>query len=88
MTKAKDTRIAAKLHAVSWLTGHPIMPDKPTKSTNMSTHCAQHTMLYTETVPVHSAENLTRGGATAHIRLQDQTYILRITRAGKLILTK
>lgn len=39
-------------------------------------------------IPVHEAETLTCGGAVAHIRLNDQTYALRITRAGKLILTK
>ena len=39
-------------------------------------------------VPVHRAESLTRGGPLAQIQLFDQTYTLRITRAGKLILTK
>lgn len=39
-------------------------------------------------VPVHAAEDLTRGGAVAHITLAGQLYVLRITRAGKLILTK
>ncbi len=41
-----------------------------------------------ETVPVHNAADLTRGGVVAHIRLDAQTYMLRITRQGKLILTK
>lgn len=39
-------------------------------------------------IPTHAAETLTKGGATAHIQLDNQTYTLRITRAGKLILTK
>ncbi|PJE29676.1 Hemin uptake protein HemP [Pseudooceanicola antarcticus] len=39
-------------------------------------------------VPQHSAQELTQGGSTAHIVLNDQVYTLRITRAGKLILTK
>ncbi|MGY6535422.1 MAG: hemin uptake protein HemP [Pararhodobacter sp.] len=39
-------------------------------------------------VPVHAAEELTKGGAVAHITLGGQLYVLRITRAGKLILTK
>jgi hemin uptake protein HemP len=39
-------------------------------------------------VPVHRAEDLTRGGSLANIVLSGQTYALRITRAGKLILTK
>lgn len=40
------------------------------------------------TVPVHDAVSLTKGGVLAHIQLNDQVYALRITRAGKLILTK
>lgn len=38
--------------------------------------------------PVHYAKDLTQGGDLAHIQLYDQVYTLRITRAGKLILTK
>ncbi len=38
--------------------------------------------------PVHRAEDLTRGGVQARIVLGEQVYSLRITRAGKLILTK
>ena len=41
-----------------------------------------------ETLPVHRAEDLTQGGTQARIVLGDQVYSLRITRAGKLILTK
>ncbi|MGH1458336.1 MAG: hemin uptake protein HemP [Paracoccaceae bacterium] len=43
---------------------------------------------YPDHHPVHSAEGLTAGGNLAYIQLGDQTYTLRITRAGKLILTK
>ncbi|MGP6089593.1 hemin uptake protein HemP [Antarctobacter jejuensis] len=39
-------------------------------------------------VPQYQAQDLTQGGQLARIRLDDQMYILRITRAGKLILTK
>jgi hemin uptake protein HemP len=39
-------------------------------------------------MPCHRAEDLMRGGQAAHIKLGDQLYTLRITRAGKLILTK
>lgn len=39
-------------------------------------------------VPRHDAERLTAGGSLAHIDLHGQIYSLRITRAGKLILTK
>ncbi|MDP5219325.1 MULTISPECIES: hemin uptake protein HemP [Ruegeria] len=39
-------------------------------------------------LPSHKAEDLTKGGNLAQIELGDQLYTLRITRAGKLILTK
>jgi hemin uptake protein HemP len=38
--------------------------------------------------PCHRAEDLTEGCGRAHIVLGREVYILRITRAGKLILTK
>lgn len=38
--------------------------------------------------PVHDATALTDGGTQARIVLNGQVYLLRITRAGKLILTK
>ncbi len=38
--------------------------------------------------PLWRAEELTQGGQTAHIVLGNQIYTLRITRQGKLILTK
>ena len=39
-------------------------------------------------IPVHTAEALTGGSNQARIVLNGQVYCLRITRAGKLILTK
>ena len=39
-------------------------------------------------IPMHRAQSLTQDGTTAHIDLDGQIYTLRITRAGKLILTK
>lgn len=39
-------------------------------------------------VPVHDAHVLTDGGVQAQIVLDGKVYQLRITRAGKLILTK
>lgn len=39
-------------------------------------------------MPAHQAEDLTKGGNLAHIQLGEQIYTLRITRSGKLILTK
>ena len=39
-------------------------------------------------LPVHDARTLTGGGVLARIDLDGQQYTLRITRAGKLILTK
>jgi hemin uptake protein HemP len=38
--------------------------------------------------PEHDARTLTAGGPDAEIVLDAQRYILRITRQGKLILTK
>lgn len=38
--------------------------------------------------PIHDAKILTGTNGLAHIQLNDQLYTLRITRAGKLILTK
>ena len=38
--------------------------------------------------PLHEARVLTHGGVQARIALDGQVYTLRITRAGKLILTK
>jgi len=40
------------------------------------------------TIPVHDARTLTEGTDRAQITLDDKIYDLRITRAGKLILTK
>lgn len=39
-------------------------------------------------LPVHSARALTQGGTQEQIDLDGKVYDLRITRAGKLILTK
>lgn len=39
-------------------------------------------------LPTYSAEDLTKGGIQACITLDDKIYMLRITKAGKLILTK
>ncbi|MEM6759138.1 MAG: hemin uptake protein HemP [Pseudomonadota bacterium] len=48
-----------------------------------STDAAQPEML-----PTYEATDLTQGGQLARIKLNDQLYTLRVTRAGKLILTK
>lgn len=50
---------------------------QPTQSTQVTTDTA-----------VHDARELTQGGNTANIVLDGKVYTLRITRAGKLILTK
>lgn len=39
-------------------------------------------------LPTFDARRMTGGGIQAHIVLDGQVYTLRITRAGKLILTK
>ncbi len=41
-----------------------------------------------DAIPMHEARGLTAGGALARIHLNGQVYSLRITRQGKLILTK
>ena len=41
-----------------------------------------------EPLPSYDAKDLTKNGVQAQIVLGSQTYFLRITRAGKLILTK
>ena len=41
-----------------------------------------------ETIPAYHAIELTKGGNLATINLDEQVYVLRITRMGKLILTK
>jgi hemin uptake protein HemP len=39
-------------------------------------------------IPVHDVMTLTMGGNLAQLVLEGQVYVLRITRSGKLILTK
>lgn len=41
-----------------------------------------------ESIPIYDARDLVRDGTQARIVLDDQCYWLRVTRAGKLILTK
>ncbi len=41
-----------------------------------------------DSLPAYDARDLTKSGDTAQIVLDGQVYVLRITRAGKLILTK
>lgn len=48
----------------------------------------QTTPQHSDILPTHDAQDLTKGGVQAQIMLGHQTYFLRITRAGKLILTK
>jgi len=54
----------------------------------MSFHAAPPKQTPLSDLPTYSARDLTQDGDTAQILLGDQTYTLRITRAGKLILTK
>lgn len=48
----------------------------------------QHLQMGDMPLPRHDARSLTSGGNLAAICLDGQTYTLRITRQGKLILTK
>ena len=41
-----------------------------------------------EALPMHDATDLPKDNDLAKIKLEDHLYALRITRAGKLILTK
>lgn len=43
---------------------------------------------FTNALPAYEAESLCAGGNLANILLNGQVYTLRITRQGKLILTK
>lgn len=54
----------------------------------MTFHAAPPKHTPTNTRPTYQAKDLTEGGDLAQIVLDDQTYTLRVTRAGKLILTK
>lgn len=49
---------------------------------------ARADLVFTEAIPVHDAQTLTEGGREARIILNGMVYSLRITRQGKLILTK
>lgn len=53
----------------------------------MSAACPEVPFLRDE-APLHDARALTGGGTQARIVLDGQVYTLRITRQGKLILTK
>ncbi len=54
----------------------------------MSFHSTPPKQAPAQTLPTYAAYDLTEGGDLAQIILDQQTYTLRITRAGKLILTK
>lgn len=60
---------------------------KPEASEPLQTPGALPDCMLTGT-PAHDARALTGGGSVAHVMLGGQVYVLRITRAGKLILTK
>ena len=66
------------------MTHMPTIFDRPALATPLPSIAASGATA----IPVHDAADLTAGGPVAHIRLQGQTYTLRITRQGKLILTK
>lgn len=54
----------------------------------MNMQVSPRALLAADATPCHDALSLTDGGNLARIVLNDQVYSLRITRAGKLILTK
>lgn len=49
---------------------------------------ARPDLILSDAIPVHDAQSLTDGGKEARIILNGMVYCLRITRQGKLILTK
>lgn len=63
------------------------MTDKTEKGEPMNAHVTQIAPS-PETLPPVDARSLISQGATRQINLDGQIYTLRITRAGKLILTK
>lgn len=54
----------------------------------LTLHVPQHASSPIPALPRHDALVLTESGTQAQIVLNGQVYSLRITRAGKLILTK
>lgn len=54
----------------------------------MTQHVPPTTTPPARSLPVYDARELSQGGDLSRIVLNDQSYTLRITRAGKLILTK
>lgn len=54
----------------------------------MSFHATPPKQTPVRMLPTYAATDLTENGDLAQIVLGDQVYTLRITRAGKLILTK
>lgn len=56
----------------------------------MNAYCREAAPVMTppSSLPMHDATELTGQDGLALIKLHDQIYTLRITRAGKLILTK
>ena len=54
----------------------------------MSTATAEPRHIAPAHQPIYDARDLVTSGGTATIVLDGQTYVLRITRGGKLILTK
>lgn len=60
----------------------------PERCKGMSFHSPPSKQTPAPTLPTYSARDLTEGGDLAQINLDGQNYTLRITRAGKLILTK
>jgi hemin uptake protein HemP len=58
------------------------------QSERIDSHDQSRTAPPHHSLPVYDARRLTDGAGTALLVLDDKTYTLRITRAGKLILTK
>ena len=68
--------------------GLPAAGGRPNGANQGPAMAATARPVLTDDTPLHDARGLTSGGSQARILLDRQVYTLRITRQGKLILTK
>ncbi|WP_118134097.1 hemin uptake protein HemP [Oceanicella sp. SM1341] len=63
-------------------------PASPSADARASAEAQAAALQLLDTAPRHEVRELTAGGTEAVIMLDGKSYLLRITRQGKLILTK
>jgi hemin uptake protein HemP len=86
MTRTLSAKIDAARGGIHRAEMHPARDPAADEAPRVEDR-ARHALPMTD-LPVHDAQSLTQGGAQALIHLDGKIYTLRITRAGKLILTK